>query len=316
VKERRPDAQSERRLESIRREAERKGRVDAPGIRPAGAPFPQASPETGYYGLPLLKPPVWTWEIPLYFFAGGAAGSSALFAAAASLRDENSAVVGDARRIAAIGCAISVPLLISDLGRPSRFLNMLRVFKLQSPMSIGAWTLAAFGATSACAAFAPWKPARMIAGLAGAPLGLVMATYSGVLLGATAIPAWSNNRQWLPALFGASATAAAASILELRGHRDRALNALGFGAALAELVIEWQLFRPESRGSTAMTSALARLFSGPAPALLRLAGVRSKRARQAAAVCQLLGSLLTRHAWVEAGRDSASRSANLDDASG
>src|ERR1700756_5934367 len=73
-----PDESSERRLFEIRREAETKGLVSGKGTRPAGAPFPQASPETGYYGRPLLKQPAWTWQIPLYFFAGGAAGSAAV----------------------------------------------------------------------------------------------------------------------------------------------------------------------------------------------------------------------------------------------
>ena len=57
--------------------------MEAVGIRPAGAPFPVASPETGYYGIPLLKQPAWTWQIPLYFFAGGAAGSAAVLGAVA-----------------------------------------------------------------------------------------------------------------------------------------------------------------------------------------------------------------------------------------
>jgi hypothetical protein len=73
-----PDEASERRLVEIRREAESTGKVVAKGLRPGGAPFPQASPETGYYGIPLLKEPSWTWEIPLYFFVGGAAGAAAV----------------------------------------------------------------------------------------------------------------------------------------------------------------------------------------------------------------------------------------------
>ena len=69
-----PVVDREQRLTEIRREAEERGRVESRGIRPAGAPFPRASVETGYYGIPLLKRPSWTWEIPLYFFVGGAAG--------------------------------------------------------------------------------------------------------------------------------------------------------------------------------------------------------------------------------------------------
>ena len=56
------DLRKERREEQIRREAETKGRVEAPGVRLPGAPFPKASPETGYYGIPMLKQPQWKWE--------------------------------------------------------------------------------------------------------------------------------------------------------------------------------------------------------------------------------------------------------------
>src|SRR2546423_865453 len=79
-----PDEASERRLFEIRREDESKGIVKGAGVRPAGAPFPMASVETGYYGIPLLKEPSWTWEIPLYFFVGGAAGSAAVVGAIAN----------------------------------------------------------------------------------------------------------------------------------------------------------------------------------------------------------------------------------------
>ena len=65
-------------------------------------------------------------------------------------------------------------LLISDLGRPARFLAMLRVFKKQSPMSVGAWILAAFGTSAAASAFAemldqrfPWLPLRIVGNLVG-----------------------------------------------------------------------------------------------------------------------------------------------------
>ena len=112
------------------------------------------SAEPGYYGQELLKAPVWTWEVPAYFFVGGAAGAAALIAAVARRTGASDALVRDARWIAAAGGALSPPLLISDLGRPERFLNMLRVFKLRSPMSVGAWTLVAFSNASAASAFA------------------------------------------------------------------------------------------------------------------------------------------------------------------
>src|SRR5947209_16363355 len=128
---------NESRLDQLREEARRKGRVDAPGVHPAGSPMPSApAPHQvrDYYGLPLLKEPVWTWEVPAYFFVGGAAGAAAMIAAAAQIAGGRPDLVRDARWLAAGGAALSTPLLISDLGRPERFLNMMRVFKPQSPM--------------------------------------------------------------------------------------------------------------------------------------------------------------------------------------
>ena len=149
-----PDAARERRLEDLRQEAERRGRVSGTARRPPGAPFPQATAANGYYGLPLLKPPVWTWELPVYFFVGGLAGASALVGAVAQWSGNDDRLTRDARWIAALGGVASPLLLASDLGRPERFLNMLRVFKVQSPMSVGAWTLVAFSTSAASAAFA------------------------------------------------------------------------------------------------------------------------------------------------------------------
>ena len=317
-----PDPASERRLDQLKLEANRLGRIEhAHGIRPAGAPFPIASAATGYYGLPLLKPPVWTWEVPAYFFVGGTAGTAAVLAAAARSTGADRALVRDARRIAAIGAALSAPLLIADLGRPERFLNMLRVLKLRSPMSVGAWTLAAFGAFSTGTVLFEElaKRSRMridwmadASGFAAAGTGLVMATYTGVLLGVTAIPVWSEHAALLPAHFATTATASAVALLELRGHDTAALNAIGLGAAAFETASGTRIEShrpfatdPLRRGRVGMMTRLGGFLSGPLPLALRIIGVRSKRIRRVAAVSSLVGSLVTRFAWVAAGRVSS-----------
>src|SRR5436853_7700359 len=154
------DSRREQRLDEIRREAERHCKLQVVSPRPAGAPFPQASPDTGYYGIPLLKQPPWTWEVPLYFFVGGAAGAAAVIGAIADYTGADRELVPDARWIAAAGAVISPALLIADLGRPSRFLNMLRVFKLRSPMSMGAVTLCGFVSGASATAFAQFMQDR------------------------------------------------------------------------------------------------------------------------------------------------------------
>jgi formate-dependent nitrite reductase membrane component NrfD len=254
-----------------------------------------------YYDLPLLKPPVWTWEVPTYFFVGGAAGASAVIAAAARFTGADRALVRDAKWVAAGGAVLSAPLLVADLGRPERFLHMLRVFKPQSAMSVGAWTLAVFGGASTGAVLLRGRLGDLAA-VVSAMSGLVMSTYTGVLIGATAIPVWAKHRRVLPIHFGASAVASAVAMLELLGHDEPALNALGFAAAAFEL---WTGVRLEKGGTTGITLRAGGLFSGPLPALLRLASLKSKRLRRVAAGSALLGSLLTRLAWVEAGKASA-----------
>src|SRR5436853_642652 len=183
-----------------------------------------------------------------------AAGVAAVIGFAARVTGAKPSLVRDARWIAAIGANASAPLLISDLGRPERFLNMLRVFKPQSAMSVGAWALAGFGACSTGAVLGP-RVLRDVAAAGSALFGLVMSTYTGVLLGATAIPAWNEHAATLPVHFAASALASATSLLELRDHDEPALNAL---AALAAAFETWTGYQLERR------SRVARAFQ-PAP---------------------------------------------------
>ena len=100
---------------------------------------------------PILKEPTWTWEIPMYFYAGGLAGASAGFAYLTGLRGADT-VARRAWLTALAGVGVSPVLLISDLGRPGRFLNMLRMFKVTSPMSVGSWILVVSGGASTTAA--------------------------------------------------------------------------------------------------------------------------------------------------------------------
>ena len=234
----------------------------------------------------------------------------------------NPALVRDARWLAAVGGAVSPALLVSDLGRPERFLHMLRVFKLRSPMSIGAWTLVAFSNAAGASAFAnaltktshgrlPIKIVADAAEVLSAATGLVLSTYTGVLIGATAVPVWSRSVSLLPIHFGAAGLGAAVSILELRGHRDRALNALGISAAAVETAIGIALetdddpaLDPIKYGWSGDVTRLGGVLSGPVPLALRVMGGRSITARRIAAASTIVGSLLTRVGWLAAGRES------------
>jgi hypothetical protein len=153
-----------------------------------------------------------------------------------------------------------------------------------------------------------------LAGSASAVLGTAMVTYTGVLLGATAIPVWNQNVRLLPIHFAASGLGSAAALLTLLGHRDRALDDLAIGAAAAETLIgaaiefrEATAMAPLRHGPSGWTIRAGGVLSGPVPLLCRTVG-RTRGWRRVASVCALAGSLLTRIGWIAAGRASAARS--------
>ena len=318
----------ENRLDEIRRQAFELGTVQQPGIRAAGSPLPKASPQTGYYQQPLLKEPQWTPLVPLYFFVGGASGSLGVIGSLADLLGDNDELARKARYMAAGGSAISSVLLIADLGRPSRFLNMLRVFKPQSAMSVGSWVLSGFSAFAAASTLADILDTQVdgstiatflrTMGRTGCTvLGMPFHNYTGVLIGATTIPVWNNRIRSLPREFGMSGLQSAVGCLELSGETDsNALNAIGLLAAAFETWEGIELLRtrdrelaPTKEGLNGALIQTAGILSGPVPIALRLASLFSRknkrRLRQAAAVSGVIGSLCLRYGWVAAGTVSA-----------
>ena len=312
-------AKREARLDAIREVAAREGRVEARGLPVVGGPLPPALPATpdrnalpGYFGHPIVKPPVWSWEVPVYFFVGGLAGMAAVIAFAAIVTRAPLELARCALWIATGGALASAVLLILDLGRPSRFFNMLRVFKWRSPMSVGSWTLSAFGGAATVAAVAAQlgAPRIVLAVLAAgaALLGGALATYTGVLLAATAIPAWFTHRRLLPVHFGVVGLGCAAALLEVLGFRLAALNALGLATAGAEtLILAWLELRrhgPVDRALHHGRSGLLLRASGALAGPLAL-GLRAAGRPLGAAASFLIGALVSRFGWVDAGRASA-----------
>jgi Polysulphide reductase, NrfD len=312
---------TEERLEEIRKAASEN--ATSIGSAPLAAGTPSGQNEESYYGLPALKAPVWTWEVPLYFFLGGIAGLSACVALVAQSFRSDPSLIRTSLWVAFLGAAMCPVLLIADLGRPARFLNMLRVFKLRSAMSLGAWILAAF---SGCAFLGvlcfellargftnPLLTSSLWLGeTSAAVFGLLLASYTAVLIGATAIPVWSQNRKLLPTHFLTSGLGCSAAILELVGFLIPATQILGFAASGIETVIEIFLEvrkrpvdAPLHHGRSGTTLRIAGLLEGPAALLLRVFWGSVPAGRYAAATCFLIGALLSRYAWIWAGRASA-----------
>ena len=312
---------SEKRLEELREQAWKEGVVPGKGVDVAGGPIPR---KPGYYGQPVVKPPVWTWQVPLYFFMGGIAGMSAVIASGAVIFHHVD-LARMAMWVAAIAGAILSPaLLIMDLGRPRLFLNMLRVFKHRSAMSMGAWILSFFGACAVPGLIALELHAHQIFPgsldqllcvaasvfiFASAIFGTLLATYTGVLIGATAIPAWFLHRTLLPIHFGTAGLGSAAAVLELLGYRTPVLNFLGFYAAGVEsALLIWLSVNKHGVADRAIHEhgsgwliRIGEVLNGPLALVLRFSGLIPF-----AAISFLIGALVSRVGWIAVGKVSGS----------
>jgi hypothetical protein len=200
---------------------------------------------TSYYERPAIKEPVWIWSVPAYFYVGGLGGAAGVLAAAAQLSGDEKLrpFIRRLRWVSAVSAVVGSGLLTYDLGQPSRFLNMLRVFRPSSPMSMGSWLLASVGATSALAALlaqARPRASRKVGdafGLVAASLDLPFAAYTSVLLANTAVPVWQASGRSLPFLFMASSASSLTSVLELMDlapREERIVRRFGPGARAAE----------------------------------------------------------------------------------
>jgi hypothetical protein len=270
-----------------------------------------------YYGRPILKEPVWQPEIPFYFFFGGIAGASSVLHAGA--RVTGNEVL--ARRSLLIGAAadlVSPALLISDLGRPERFLNMLRVFKVTSPMSVGSWILFVSGASSTAAAAlelaGKWRPAKVASEAVSALLGAPLATYTGTLLADTSIPVWHEGRHELPWLFGASASASAGAAAAMAVPPEGAGPArrLAVGSAIAQLGVFEAMHRRlgfvgevYEQGRAGRFARISKVCTAAGAVVLAKAGKRNRAAAIGGGALVLAGELAMRWSVFRAGFQSA-----------
>jgi formate-dependent nitrite reductase membrane component NrfD len=300
----------------------------SPGGRRDDSVVPDAE-FTSYYGRPVVKPSPWEADIPAYLFSGGLAAGSSLLAAGADLTGRPA--LRRASRFSALGAlAFSMVALVHDLGRPARFLNMLRTAKLTSPMSVGTWILSGYAPFAGLAAAAEvvdllpgrlpcrW-PLRLVSRL-GRPAGVVaavmappVASYTAVLLADTATPSWHEAYRELPFVFTSSAAAASGGMGMLAAPVAEAGPArrLALGGAVVELLAERRM--EQSMGITAEP-----LHQGKAGRLMRasrwltvggaagslLAG-RSRTVAVLSGAALLAGSACTRFGVFEAGQESA-----------
>ncbi len=252
--------------------------------------------------------------IPAYFFLGGlAAGSSLIAAGADAVGDVRLARVARATALAAT--AGGAGALVADLGRPERFHHMLRVFRPSSPMNVGSWLLAAYGPAVGIAALADVSGRAPAMGRAAtwsaAALAPAIATYTGVLVADTAVPAWHETRHTLPALFGAGAAASAGGVATMLVPSAAPARRVAIGGAVAELATKAAVTRAlppdvggaygQSRSHTWAQIATGCLAVGAG--LCALARGNTLRRLGGAAIA--VGAAAERFAVMEAGTASA-----------
>lgn len=270
-----------------------------------------------YYGLPVLNGPVWeSLDIAGYIFLGGLAGGSSVLAAGAQAtgRPELST---RAKAVATGAIALGAVGLVHDLGVPSRFPNMLRVFKPSSPMSVGSWLLAGYGPLAGLAAVTAasgrFRRVGTAATIGAAVLGPVVSTYTAALISDTAVPAWHDGHREMPFVFaGSSATAAggaglvAAPAAQAAPARRLAL----LGGALEMAAAKRMEQRLATVGETYKAGAAGRYmrtgkYLTAAGLALAVAGRRSRVTNAVAGVALVAASAFTRFGIFRAGTQSA-----------
>jgi formate-dependent nitrite reductase membrane component NrfD len=271
-----------------------------------------------YYGNPIINLPVWEErDIASYLFAGGLAGASSLLAAGADL-SARPALARGARVTASGAIAFSLVALVHDLGRPARFLNMLRVVKVTSPMSMGVWLLSAYAplsfAATASGLLARAPRTGRAAGVAAGVLGAGVSTYTAALIADTAVPAWHEGHRELPYVFAGSAASAAAGAGLLAAPLAQSAPAANLAVlgAVAELAAEHLMERRLGMVAQALHDGTAGRRLKAAKALTAAgalgAATVARRSRAGAALsgaALLAGSALTRFGLFEGGMASA-----------
>lgn len=270
-----------------------------------------------YYGRPILKEPVWEPQIPFYLFTGGVAGGCSLLHGFARFAGQQR-LANTALYVGTAADVVSPLLLASELGRPERFVNMLRVVKVTSPMSIGSWVLTvSVGASTTAAVLellgvqkALKHAAEAVSFVSGPPL----ATYTGALLANTAIPVWHQARRELPWLFGSSAAAAAGAATTLFMPREQsgAARRLAVAGAVGELACMQSMqdrlgFVGEvyKQGAAGKLARASKLLVGTGAGVLAWKGRESRAAAITGSTLVLAGELALRWSVFRAGFQSA-----------
>ncbi|OFT63068.1 nitrite reductase [Brachybacterium sp. HMSC06H03] len=282
-----------------------------------------------YYGRPVVKAPPWKAPIAVYLFLGGVAGGLGLLAFGAQCTGRP--VLRRSARLTALGTVgVGTLALIEDLGRPERFLNMMRTVKATSPMSLGTWVVGGFASLSGVLGALevdrlageklPLGALRHLLRAAEGPASLgqvalapLLASYTGALLGNTVVPTWEAGRGHLPYLFASSASLAAGGAAMVttpvaEAGPARLLAAAGVAGDVASMHLMKESMHPLEREpletgtpGKLLTWAERLAIAGGIGTLL---GGRSRVIAAASGAALLTASALTRFGVLNAGLES------------
>lgn len=273
---------------------------------------------SSYYGKPILNKPTWeARDIAGYLFLGGLAGTSSLLAAGAQATGRQ--VLARSAKIGALGAiGLSLAALVHDLGRPARFMNMLRVFKPTSPMSVGSWLLSGYAPLAGAAALTDltgrFRRAGAAATVGAALLGPAVTTYTAVLIADTAVPSWHEGYRQLPFVFAGSGATAAAGLGLLAAPVDQAgparrLAVLGAAVELGAVQVMKRrmglVAEPFEQGKAHRLMRISEALTGTGSVLAATGGRRGRRAAALAGAALMCGSAALRFGIFHAGVASA-----------
>ena len=291
-----------------------------------------------YFERPLLKAPHWEWNVVTYLFLGGIMGGLGLIGVLCDPHDESQRRLRRSARFASLAlAAVNPAILISHLGRPERFLHMMRIVKFKSPMSMGVWGLVLYSGAAAANVARELADMRVVPGwfraLAPPPLnplqallGAFMAGYTGVLLSATANPFWASGKRHIPATCVASGAASACALASLIGAFEenhavrRKLETLEMVAGSCEILLLADFSRRsgaygtpmfagklggELRGYTMIAGTLAPIVLNTIGSLVKLPPKADAARTIAASLLALAGGYAFRRCLIEAGKLSA-----------
>ncbi|HSV87182.1 MAG TPA: NrfD/PsrC family molybdoenzyme membrane anchor subunit [Bacteroidales bacterium] len=290
---------------------------------------------------------IWPWPIPLYLFVGGMAAGILIFCGLSFLQGKSNrfeAAVFKAPLIVPILLVVGLAALFYDLSHKLYFWRLYTSFRIEAPMSWGAWVLMVVTPVSiAWVAITnrqyllfilekfPWllkvedflnKNRKSLAWMM-IVFGILLGIYTGILLSAfNARPLWNTSILAILFLVSGLSTGAAAITLFSKSHEERHYFAkIDLGLIGVELFLIVHMFMGLLAGVQVQIDAARLFLGGPytfgfwffvvalgllVPAVLNVMELKGRKIpHYIAPVLVIIGGLLLRFIIVHAGQISS-----------